>query len=415
MNLVTNHRRYYQDAYTTTFSATVVEQISSGDRVAVRLEHTYFYPTSGGQPADHGQIGSVPVEDVFIREADGAIFHTLARNVPVGEPLPAEIDWPRRFDHMQQHTGQHILSQAFVRVAEAATIGFHLSDNNVTIDLDTAVLTPAQITAAEALANQIVWENRPIQIRFVTLAEAQTLPLRKIPESDNDQLRLIDITDFDLTACGGTHVGATGGVGLIKIIRAEKRGDKTRIEFCCGQRALQDYEQKQQIVSALTAEFTTGAPLLVDAIQRLRADNKQAQRALKKAHMQRQNLEIERLLAASTAVGHLNIITHVFTPEDDLDIKSLAAQLAQREGVIALLGLAGPKTQLVFARADGLPGHMQQLLQLAWQTLGGGGGGGSAAFAQGGGPAATAAQVEQVLTTAKTAVMDALIPGTPSS
>jgi alanyl-tRNA synthetase len=397
-------RRYYQDAFTTTFAATVIEKTKKGDQVAVSLDQTYFYPNSGGQPADRGEIGGARVLDVFIREADGAIFHLLERDPANSGPLQAQIDWTRRFDHMQQHTGQHILSQAFIRMADAETIGFHLSDNSVTIDLDRANLTEEQIAAAETLANAIIWENRPVLIHFVSQEDARHLPLRKLPEATSAQLRLIEIEEFDLTACGGTHVAATGSVGLIKLLKTERRGEKLRVEFVCGRRAWEDYGLRQRVVGELMAEFTTGAEQLTEAVRRLRVEATQMQRALKKARAERQQFEALRLVQEGRRVGDIIVITQVYQPEDEADLPGLARQMNQRDGCLALLGLAGSKTQLVFTRSPDAPGDMRQVLRAAFSALGQGGGGGSETFAQGGGGPATTEEVWQALTAAETAV-----------
>jgi alanyl-tRNA synthetase len=401
-------RRYYQDAYTTTFSTNIVEQFIEGDRAALVLEHTYFYPTSGGQPADRGTINGRAIVDVSIREADGAVLHwlpaALAEGVMVGAGGTAVIDWSRRFDHMQQHTGQHILSQAFIRIAEAETIGFHLNETNLTIDLNIPDLAAAQLRAAEQLANDIVWENRPVQIRFASRQEAQSLPIRKIPDTGDQELRLIDIQDFDLTACGGTHVAQTGSVGVIKLLKTEKRGEKLRVEFACGRRALQDYDQKHSIVSALAAEFTTGTTQLHDSILRLREEARETQRTLKKEQTERQRLAALNLLAEGDKLGDVTIVSRTFGEQDGANLKTVALQLVQHPRVIVLLGLVGAKTQLVFARSDGAPGDMKQLLTIAFGELGQGGGGGNEAFAQGGGPAATEEEIHRALRAAQTAV-----------
>lgn len=406
-------RRYYHDAFTTTFSATATEKIIQGEQVLITLDQTYFYPTSGGQPADTGQLGKAQVLDVFIRESDGAILHRLDHDIATEGPLLAQVNWARRFDHMQQHTGQHILSQAFIRTAQAETVGFHLGDSSVTIDLDQIHLTADQIRAAETLANQIIWENRPVLIQFSSQAEARTLPLRKIPANSSELLRLIEIVDFDLTACGGTHVAATGSVGLIKLLKTERRGEKLRVEFCCGRRAWQDYAQKQRIVTDLMAEFTTGAEQVAEAVRRLRAEASQMQRTLKKTQAAQQQLMAQRLVATGKQVGDWTVVTQLFGPDDETDLKGLAAQLSQQANVLALLGMAGPKSQLVFARGAAAPADMKQLLRLAFSELGQGGGGGSAAFAQGGGGAATIEQVRQALAAAETAVLPSLHPPTP--
>ncbi len=389
-------RLYYDDAYTTRFAAHAMERVTDNGRFAIILNHTYFYPASGGQPADSGEINGVPVVDVTIRPDDGAVLHWVETAIE-HEEVTAVIHWPRRFDHMQHHTGQHILSQAFIRIANAQTIGFHMSGESVTIDLDKTTLTTDQIQQVEQLANQIVWENRPIHVRMVTLDEAKKLPLRKLPPIKNGRLRLIDIEDFDLTACGGTHVAQTGAVGLIKIIKQERRNEKLRIEFCCGGRALADYGRKHEVVSQLTTNLTTGQADLVTAVSRLQTENKETRRALRKTRSQLLTAKANQLLAAGQKIGPATIVTHVFDAVDDVDLRVIGSQLAQRPGVVALLGMGGNKSQLFFCRAKDAPGDMNALLQSALKELGKGGGGGTAVSAQGGGPKVENGRLNQAI------------------
>src|SRR5829696_1341544 len=159
-------RLYYDDAYTRDFTARIVERIEVDSHPAVILDQTYFYPTSGGQPNDTGLIGGVAVLDVMARKEDGAVVHVLAGEVE-GETVACALDWVRRFDHMQHHTGQHILSQAFVQVARASTVGFHLSTDSITIDLDQTNVSDDAVTAVETLANDVVWANRPVTARII--------------------------------------------------------------------------------------------------------------------------------------------------------------------------------------------------------------------------------------------------------
>ncbi|MEJ2753492.1 MAG: alanyl-tRNA editing protein, partial [Chloroflexota bacterium] len=201
---IMGERSYYTDSYTSEFPARVVETQQTEGAFAVVLDRSYFYPTSGGQPNDTGTIDGIPVIDVQVRKEDGAILH-MVESLPQSEEVTAAIDWRRRFDHMQQHTGQHILSQAFIQTHGAQTIGFHLSDETATIDLDVNKIDQEAINKAEDLANRVVWQNRPVVVRWATRQEAERLPLRKIPENGGEKLRLIDIVNFDLTACGGTH------------------------------------------------------------------------------------------------------------------------------------------------------------------------------------------------------------------
>jgi alanyl-tRNA synthetase len=339
------------------------------------------------------------VVDVLVRERDEVILHVLEQPLPGSEAgVVGEIDWDRRFDHMQQHTGQHILSQAFIRVADAHTIGFHLSDESVTIDLNVDALTPEQLAQAETLANQIVWENRPIHIQMVTLEEARQMPLRKLPPAPNGKLRLIEIEDFDLTACGGTHVARTGAVGLIKLIKTERIRGQARIEFTCGGRALADYGRKNETVQQLMANLTTSQDDLAVAVARLQQENKQARRTLKKMKTAVLQAEAERLLSAGQKQAGFTLITHVFDESDNVDLRVLGSQLTRQSQVVALLGVAGKKSQLLFTRSDDAPGDMNALLQSALQELGQGGGGGTAVAAQGGGPGVSDGRLRQAIT-----------------
>lgn len=384
-----SERLYYDNAYTTVFSARIVERVETDGNRAIVLDGTYFYPTSGGQPHDRGVINGVPVVDVVIRDKDGAILHRLGDGYIDSDDVKAEIDWKRRFDHMQQHSGQHILSQAFLQVAGAQTVGFHLSADTVTIDLDAAEVSQPLAAKAELLANEIIWENRPIRARMVTFEEADKLPLRKLPPARNDKLRLIEIDDFDLSACGGTHVAMTGEIGIIKVIKAERRGEQVRVGFRCGKRALRDYDAKNRLVVQLTTELTTGYSEIVGAVSRLREENKQARRTIKKQENELLRFQAERLLGTGRRLGNANIVSQVLSEGDPGTLRTLANQLTENEGVVALLGLAGAKAQLVFSRAEDAPGDMGGILREALEFLGSAArGGGNDAFAQGGGPAA---------------------------
>ncbi len=393
-------RCFYLDAYTRSFDARVVERTRHDQQPALILDKTYFYPTSGGQPADRGQINGVHVKDVFIRDGDGSVVHVLDGEIWT-EEINGEIDWERRFDHMQQHTGQHILSQAFIQVASARTVGFHLGENSVTIDLNRGDLKPEEIEATESLANQIIWEDRRIRIHMVPVHEAEEMSLRKLPAVDGDTVRLIDIEKFDLTACGGTHVSRTGAVGLVKVVKLEPRRDQLRVEFCCGRRALIDYRRKNRIITHLAADFTTGYSELEQSVARLREEVKQAHRQSKLQRIELMQLLGSHLLHNATEKNGYRIITQAFEDKDPDDLKVLANRLVENPGAVALLGLSGEKAQLLFARAEKAPGAMNELLKSALQVLGSAAGGGSPQYAQGGGPAADIERVEQALARAE--------------
>lgn len=400
-----SERAYYKDSYTNRFKAVVIERLVHDGRPALILDRTYFYPTSGGQPCDLGKMNDVSVVDVLVHPQNGDVLHILENEVSADQ-VKAVIDWQRRFDHMQHHTGQHILSQAFVQIAAAETVGFHLSPSSVTIDLDKNSLSQAQREEAEQLANEIIWQNRPVKARTVNQKEIQSLPLRKIPPARDGRLRLIEIADFDLTACGGTHVARTGEIGLLKIIKQEKRGEKLRIEFRCGHRALLDYQQKHQIVTQLTTQLTTGANELSTAVVRLQADNKQSHRQLKKQQGELDRLEAQQLISQGQRQGNTILVTHVFAERDPKQVRAIGNQLIRFDGIVALLAVAGNRSQLIFCKSESAPGEMNILLRIALREIGSQSGGGSSTFAQGVGPPANVDDVQLAVDAAKMALLE---------
>jgi alanyl-tRNA synthetase len=389
-------RLYYQDAYTTNFKARIVERFQYKGSLAVVLDQTYFYPSSGGQPYDLGTLNDLPVTNVLVRPEDNAIAHIVNGEI-WSDDVTGQIDWRRRFDHMQQHTGQHVLSQAFLRAAEAETVSFHLGNENATIDLQGAGLKPNHIEQAELIANQIIWDNKPVTATMVSKEEAGRLSVRKVPNVGDEQLRIVEIKEFDRTACGGTHVSRTGEIGMIKIIKLEKRKEELRAEFLCGRRALVDYRQKNRIVNQLAHELTTGYSEIEASVLRLRDEVKLSRRLMKQQLAHSLSIEAEYLLNHGTRKGNIIIVAEVFSGRDVTELRMLANQISQTPKSIALLGAAGSTSQLIFARSEDAPGEMNQLIKPALQVLGSAAGGGTATFAQGGGPAADKERMVQAL------------------
>jgi alanyl-tRNA synthetase len=377
-------RLYYTDAYCVRFEARLIATEQMADRLAVVLDRSAFYPTGGGQPHDTGTLAGWPVLEVIEREADGAVLHLLPAEATLrSDQVTGEIDWPRRFDHMQQHTGQHILSQAFVQVANADTVGFHMSSDYSTIDVNSNALSEADIARAEALANQIVFEDRPVFARLVTAAEAATLPLRK-PPAVQGAIRIVQVEGFDWSACGGTHVARSGAVGLIKIVRQERRGAETRLTFLCGRRALEHYHTLLTLTGELARSLSVGVDELPRTLERMQAE---ARAAHKERELLRNSLldyEAEALANRSQAVGRLRVVSHIFDGRSVDEARQLASRIAARPDHVALLGVRDAKAQLIFACAPGLSCDMRALLGQVCQAVGGRGGGGPT-LAQGGG------------------------------
>jgi alanyl-tRNA synthetase len=395
-------RLYYQDATCKTFTARIVERTTHDGHPAVVLDRTAFYPTGGGQPNDRGKLGDALVVDVIERNADGAVLHVLSQDI-AGDQVSGEIDWPRRFDLMQQHTGQHILSQAFIAAADAETVGFHLTDDTLTIDLDNKDLSPAAtplkgvlgIERAEDLANQIVFEDRPVIARFVTAAELSQTPLRKPPQVETN-IRIVEVQGFDWSPCGGTHVARTGQVGLIKIVKLDRRSDALRIEFCCGQRALIDYRHKHQMITQVAGTLSVGYGELDQAIDRIQAEAKDWRKKLSQAESRIMEYEIVEL-DATAQERELRLITRAWAERDPTHLRAMAKKLAAKPKTVVLLGSGGRQPMFVFARSSDLSLDLVQLVRRAIEQIGGKGGGGKPDFAQGGGPPATEDQVRAVV------------------
>jgi alanyl-tRNA synthetase len=381
-------RLYHPDSYRTSFDAQVVERLTLNDSPAVVLDRTAFYPTGGGQPHDTGSLNGVPVLDVEEREKDQAIIHVLSSTETQavwrpGDGVQGELDWTRRFDHMQQHTGQHLLSQAFLQIAEADTVGFHLSDDYSTIDLNHDALNADSIARVEALANQIIFEDHPVLARFLEPDEVAALPLRKAPPA-KESIRIVQVEGFDWSACGGTHVARTGEIGLIKVVRSERRGAETRITFLCGLRALTHYQMLNALTRDLALDLTLGVEELPEALERLQAEARTARKERDRLRELLLDYEAAALTASAQLIGPVSLVRQQFDNRGMEEARRLATRIANQPGHVVLLGVTGKKAQLIFARSADLSYDMRPLLQEACSLVGGGGGGGPE-LAQGGG------------------------------
>ena len=378
-------RIYYTEPARASFEATVVRCERRGDRIEAILDQTAFYPTSGGQPFDTGTIDGVRVINVEEGD-DDLVVHVMESPLPVGARVSAAIDWPRRFDHMQQHTGQHVLSAACDRLLGARTESFHLGATAATIDL-ARELSPIEIKAAADEANRVVWEDRPVTIRFVSADEAATLPLRKEP-ARTGPLRLIDVADFDLSACGGTHVSRTGAIGIIAVSGWEKFRGGTRMEFVCGGRALARFGEMRDVMTTLTRALSVTPAELATTIERLQGDAKSVQRTLRGLQEQLAGHEGRALLARAESQGDRRIIVEALDGWDAAGLKALAAAACAAEptAAVALFSPTMPAIGVV-ARGSSVSIDASSVLKALIGRFGGRGGG-KPELAQGGGMSA---------------------------
>jgi alanyl-tRNA synthetase len=375
-------RLYYHDSFLREFDAQVVSCEQEGERWRVVLDRTAFYPTSGGQPHDTGTLGDVRVNEVA--DAEQKVVHYASAAIPVG-PVRGTIDWPRRIDHMQQHTGQHLLSAAFIEQHGFQTVSFHLGKESSTIDLNTPGATVEQLEAAERRVNEMIFEDKPVVIRFGTAEELAEAGIRKTVEREGI-LRAIEVEGFDRQPCGGTHLERTGQAGLLLIRKIERRREQCRVEFVCGFRALAaargDFATLTEAASLLSC-----GPLEVPAILSKLIEERRAQHAsVKRLEERLAEHEARSLLAShaesATAPGGVRVIAAAIEGATPAYLGLLAAKLvAEAGGVVALLA-SGATGNVVFAQTKGLAHDMGALLR---QTLAqfGGKGGGAKDFAQG--------------------------------
>jgi alanyl-tRNA synthetase len=387
-------RLYYHDSFLYSFDAEL-KSIVETPRPAVVLDRSAFYPTSGGQIHDTGWLISGDDKQRVTEVADtedGHVVHYLEaplKNFQPGMRLQGKIDAVRRRDHMQQHSAQHVLSAAFLRLFNIPTVSFHMAADYCSVDLDTPSLNKDQVEAAERLTNEVILENRGVDIRFVSRAEAANLGLRKIPPAGRDQLRLIDIRDFDLASCGGTHVAATGQIGGVLLRKTEKVRQGYRVEFVAGQRAVatarHDFTTLTETAGLFSANIYEVPQKARKSLEEIRALRKQCEQSFEDIA----EAQASSLLAETNETNGRKLIVRTFFDRDLNFLKLLAQKITrQSANAIALLANQSPQTALVFAQSAGQPYDMGALLKETLKPLDGRGGG-SKDLAQGGAPTST--------------------------
>jgi alanyl-tRNA synthetase len=381
-------RLYYNDSYISAFKGQITDLYSDKDNLYLISDKTGFYPSSGGQPCDYGTIEDLPVVDVFERE-DGEIVHVISpgegHKLKTSMDINCTIDWQRRFDHMQQHTGQHILSQCYLKLFNLKTAGFHLGKDFSTIDLDISDLSEEKLFSGELYANKIVFENRPIHIKYMDKEEIKEKNIRD-KSGRSGLLRIIDIKDFDSSACGGTHCNSTGEVGLIVISNREKIKEKFRIEFLCGFRALRLFREYSSVFREVSCKFSVGSHDLVTKIDKLITENKENYKTLKKLKEQSMIREVELLYHSNRTIkDNILYIKHIYEDKTVEELKGLAKSVIMKsDNILACLATAPEPSNLIIARSKDVTLNLSELMKNFNRNLTGKGGG-SADFVQGGG------------------------------
>jgi len=361
---------YYEDPTTREFEATVLHSTERDGAVWAELDQTAFYPGGGGQPADRGRLGELLVADV--REEDGRVWHRIEGALSPGHRVKGSLDWARRFDHMQQHTGQHILSQAFLAVAAAETRSFHLGEEEVSIDVAHPGPDAELLRGVEERANEIVWEDREVVTHQVSSDEVGRFPLRKVPAVEGI-VRVVEVRGFDWSACGGTHVSRSGQVGIVTILSTEKYKGGTRVAFVCGGRALKLARQRANLLRDLSLAFTAGEGDLPNAVARLKEERDRLDRRMKtllKAELLR---EAEALVTSAPRGSCGPVVARHFPDREPAEIGALAALVAARGG-IALLAAGADMPRAHFSAPTGTM-SVGDLLGRICREFGGKGGG----------------------------------------
>lgn len=369
MNPAATTRLYFEDAYCQEFEATILEKRIHEGFPAVVLDRTCFYPESGGQPWDKGALGGADVLQVI--DLDGVILHVLKEDVAAG-PVRGRIDWPVRFNHMQQHTGQHILSQAFFEVLKGETLSFHLGQEVSTLEIGLRTISDDELDRVENRANAIVWEDREVKTYFVPEEKIAEVPLRRPPKKQG-LLRVVEVAGFDYSACGGTHCRRSGEVGLIKVLGVEKIRGNVRFEFLCGSRALADYRLKDRGIGKIAGIFSSLPKDTAAQVEKLAADHKALRKRTRK---------LEERLAFFDALEIIRqapsrLIIAVLPDRTPEEARFLALNIIRNGEFAVLYGVAGESQgHLIFARSDSLRTDLRALIPVVGAIIPVKGGGG---------------------------------------
>jgi len=392
-------RPYYTDSYKTEFDAKIVAvtTFSSGsdkELPAVELDASYFYPTSGGQAFDTGSLGEWRIVDVVSEKSGpgslGRVLHLLDADssmLPtqacVGQIVRGVVDWPRRYDHMQQHSGQHLLSHAFFHLFGYETVSVHFGAVESTLDLAVDALRDEELRAIERYVTEVVYANLPIQSYFVGEQEIAALPLRRPPKVTGE-IRVVEIEGIDYSACGGTHCRSSGELGLVKLLRTEKSRKNKRVAFVCGWRAQADYGVKHQLLLESAKLFSTDISQVPPSIERVLEQNKLLGRRVESLNDELLTVEAQRICETAGSVGEYRVVAQVFDDREIAEVKKLAVLLQEDEDVVVLFAVRqADQLTAIFARGKNVLVKMGSLLHETLRQFGGNGGG-RPEFAQGG-------------------------------
>jgi len=377
-----SEKLYYKDAFIREFTANIKDFFRKNSKYHVLLDRTAFYPEGGGQPSDIGTIAGIEVEHVY-KEKDN-VFHIMELIPEKKVELKCKINWDKRFDHMQQHTGEHIISAIFYNMFNANNIGFHLGEDYVSIDLDIDI-SEDNINSAEMKANELIYNDYSIETFFPDEKLLKNLSLRKSTSIKND-IRIVKIGDIDITPCGGTHLLSTGQLGIIKIIDFNKYKGGTRIKFLCGKRALKDYHNKNKIIREIRTKLSTNNENILFEIDNLNTDIKNKDEILNTYKNKILLYKKEQLLNSADKIKDIKIISKIFKEIDFSDLRSLAKKLISEDNIVLIFAQSDDSNvRLLLSRSNNINNlDMNNIIKKPLEIIGGRGGG-NKITAQGGG------------------------------
>jgi len=381
LNMEKTKKLYEENPYVKEFQAKVIEEVQVENHYEVVLDQTAFYPTGGGQPCDVGTLSGIPVQDVF--KKNGVIYHVLSSSLEGKGEVTGLIDWQRRFDYMQQHSGQHILSRAFEILYKIDTVGFHLGEEFVTIDLQIDQLSEEMIEKVEHLSNQIVMENRAIHKYLLSPDQMTEQAIAKIPELD-DYVRLVDIAHFDSCPCAGTHPNYTGEIGLIKVLGTEKIRNNIRLTFVCGYRALNYFHRIQLELANIASLLKTNWVNIKEKTEFLMEERNQFEAQIKSLKLEILPYQIENWRQKAESIGEAYLVEAVLENKEMQEIKKWMQEIVQSPSYIVLFTMKSKdKVQFLLQRSENVNLSMNDVLKLGLETVHGKGGG-NPKVAQGG-------------------------------
>lgn len=366
---------YHENSYQTKFRATVLDKKVEKETSALILDQSYFYPNAGGQLCDKGVIEGFPVIDV--QEIDGNIIHFIKGDISInqGDIITGEIDWKRRFDHMQQHSGQHVLSGILIAIWQKETLSFHMGEEVCTLDIPYTSLDEKKAKHLEEMANQVIYDNRTIHQYYLEDNNNIIEKLRKKQEL-HEKLRIVEIDEFDLTACGGTHCKSTGEIAIIKIIGWENRKDKTRLSFLCGHRALADYRKKHQIIKHLSGFFTVGFNQLEEKVTQLDKEKNELKKGFNRIEKELIRYEVEELKVkySKNERGYF-LVSKLFSEKSVHLLRQISLMLINEQKCLVIIGAEKPEPVLCLACSQDFNIHMGELIKQTMIEYNGKGGG----------------------------------------